>query len=319
MDRKYSVISGFLGKLKDRFIDYQPSREIEEMLEMASRIKGCSGLELVYPQNFSDPVKVKGLLKQHNLGVSTLNLNLKGDEIWRFGSLSSPDPKVRKEAVKWMKTSMDYCAELDCDTVTCCILADGSDYSFELDYVRAFNDTIDCVRECADYRKDIRISMEYKLSEPRAHCLLSNAGKTAYFCNLVGRNNVGVTLDFGHALQCGEVPADSAAFLGATGKLFVVHVNDNYRNWDWDLVPGMVNFWDYLEFFMYLKKVGFNGWFTADVFPMRHDPVRIMTKTFEWMDYMLDIVEKIDEKKVFEMMNTHDAFDINDYVRSMVK
>jgi hypothetical protein len=44
-----------------------------------------------------------------------------------------------------------------------------------------------------------------------------------------------------------------------------------------------------------------------------------MTKTFEWMDHMLDIVEKVDEKKLFEMMNTHDAFDIFDYVKSVAK
>ena len=42
----------------------------------------------------------------------------------------------------------------------------------------------------------------------------------AYFCALVGRENVGVTLDVGHALQCQEVPADSAALLGATGSPF---------------------------------------------------------------------------------------------------
>lgn len=161
--------------------------------------------------------------------------------------------------------------------------------------------------------------MEYKLSEPRAHCLLGNAGKTAYFCELVGRKNVGITLDVGHALQAGEVPADSAAFLGTTGKLFYVHVNDNYRNWDWDMVPGTVNFWDYLEFIMYLKKVNYTGWITADVFPQRHDATRIMEKTFEWMDYLIAVTDQIDEKTLFEMMNNKDAFDMMDYVRDCIK
>jgi sugar phosphate isomerase/epimerase len=72
MKRKYAVITGFWGKLRDRFIDYQPHREMEEMIEMASKIKGCSGLEAVYPQNFSDPVKLKQLVKRYNLDVSTL-------------------------------------------------------------------------------------------------------------------------------------------------------------------------------------------------------------------------------------------------------
>ena len=214
---------------------------------------------------------------------------------------------------------MDSAAELGCNMVTTALLNDGADYPFELDYVRAFNDTLDGIREAAEYRSDVKISLEYKASEPRVHCLLNNAGKMAYFCQLVGKENVGVTLDVGHALQALEIPADSAAFLGSTGKLFYVHINDNYRNWDWDMVPGTVNIWDYLEFILYLKKVNYNGWITADVFPQRHDPVRIMEKTFEWMDRLFDIVESMDEKVLFEMMNNKDAFDILDYVRSFVK
>ncbi|MGQ9631601.1 MAG: sugar phosphate isomerase/epimerase family protein [bacterium] len=316
MGRKYAVITGFLGALKDRFADYQPPREMEEILDMASRIKGCSGVEVVYPQNFRDPVKLKQLLKEYKLGVSAVNLNVKSEEKWRFGSFSHPSPAVRKEAVKYLKTAMDFAAELGCNLVTTALLNDGADYPFELDYIRAFNDALDGIRESAEHRSDVRISLEYKASEPRVHCLLNNAGKIAYFCSLVGKENVGVTLDFGHALQCSEVPADSAAFLGATGKLFYVHVNDNYRNWDWDLVPGTVNPWDYIEFFLYLKRLEYDDWITADVFPQRHDPIRIMEKTFEWMDFLFGIAESLDEKRLFEMMSTEDAFDILEYVRS---
>ena len=77
MNRNYSVITGFMGKLNDRFIDYQPPRNMEEMVEMASRIKGCKALEVVYPQNFTDPVKTRELLNRYGLEVSTVNLNVK--------------------------------------------------------------------------------------------------------------------------------------------------------------------------------------------------------------------------------------------------
>jgi len=141
----------------------------------------------------------------------------------------------------------------------------------------------------------------------------------AYLCNIINKDNVGVTLDVGHAFQALEIPADSVAFLGTTNRLFYVHINDNYRNWDWDMVPGTVNFWSYLELILYLKKVGYNDWITADVFPQRHDPIKIMEKTFEWMDYMYDIVDKIDENELYKMQSEGaDAFDIFDYVRSKV-
>ena len=316
MGHKYAVITGFMGKVKDRFIDYQPVREMEEMVEMASRIKGCSGLEVVYPQNFTDPVKVKGLLDQYGLSVSTVNLNIKSDDIFRYGSFSSPDAKVRREATEMLKISMDAAATLGCNMVTTAPLSDGADYPFELDYLRAFEDATDSIREAAGHRSDVKISMEYKLSEPRVHCLLSSAGKAAVFCEKVGMPNVGVTLDIGHALQCGEIPADSIAFLHSVGRLFYIHINDNYRNWDWDLLPATVNFWDFIEFAMYMKRVGYDGWVTADVFPQRHDPIKIMEKTFEWMDAVFALADRLDEKKLREMQDANASLDILDYVKS---
>jgi len=318
MKRKYSVITGFMGKVKDRFIDYQPVREMEEMVEMASRIKGCSGLEVVYPQNFTDPVKVKGLLDQYGLSVSTVNLNIKSDEIFRYGSFSNPDAAVRRESVEMLKISMDAAAVLGCNMVTTAPLSDGVDYPFEIDYIRAFEDAADAIREAAGHRGDVKISMEYKLSEPRVHCLLSNAGKAAVFCQKVGMPNVGVTLDIGHALQCGEVPADSLAFLHSVGRLFYIHINDNHRNWDWDLVPATINLWDFVEFAAYMDKVGYDGWITADVFPQRHDPIVIMEKTFEWMDMVFELAARLDEKKLNEMRDANATLEIIDYVRGVV-
>lgn len=322
MRNKYAVITGFMGQIQDRFATYGVSRNFEQMVETAATVKGCSGLEVVYPQQVQDPVKAKQILDNNGMGVAALNVNVKGEPKWAYGSVSSPDVAVRKEAVEYMKTGLDFAAELGCSKVTTAFLNDGNDYPFELDYERAFNDTVNCIREAAAYRPDVKLSLEYKLSEPRMHCLLGNAGKMAFLCEKVGLDNVGVTLDTGHALQSLEVLSDSLSFLSTTGRLFHVHVNDNYRNWDWDMVPGTVNFWEFVEFCIYLKKTGYSEWITADVFPQRHDAVRIMEKTFEWMDYMFDIADAvIEDGKLFEMLNGGkcDAFEAMDHVRRFLK
>ena len=318
MNRNYSVITGFMGKVQDRFIDYQPVRTMEEMVELASKIKGCKGLEVVYPQNFSDPVKTKSLLDNYGLGVSAVNLNTKGELIWRYGSITSSDKKARRAAIDALKTSMDCAAEFGCNMVTTCPIGDGSDYPFELDYSRAFKQAAESIAEAAEYRTDVKISLEYKQSEPRVHVLLNNAGKMAAFCEYVNKNNVGVTLDFGHALQAGEVPADSLAFLDAMNRLFYIHINDNYRNWDWDLLPGTVNLWDYVEFLVYLKRLNYDGWITADVFPMRHDPVLTMTKTFEWMDFLGELADRFDTDDLFKRMDENKTFDMLDLMRDTI-
>ena len=321
MKRNYAVITGFMGKLQDRFATYGTDRNFEEMVQVASTIKGCSGLEVVYPQQVQDPVKAKEFLDRYGMGVAALNVNVKGEPKWMFGSISSPDEKVRREAVEYMKTGLDFASVLGCNKVTIAFLNDGSDYPFELDFVRAFNDAVEAVREAAAYRPDVKLSLEYKASEPRVHGMLNNAGKMGYFCEKVGLDNVGVTLDTGHALQSLEILSDSVSFLGTTNRLFHVHVNDNYRNWDWDMVPGTINFWEFVEFCVYLDKVGYKEWITADVFPQRHDAVRIMEKTFEWMDYLFSISEAVvADGKLFDMINGGcDAFETMDYVRKFVK
>lgn len=321
MKRKYAAITGFMGKIQDRFTQYAPERDFETMVEMCSRIKNCSGIEVVYPQQVTDPVKAKQIMDNYGLEVAAVNVNLKGEPKWLFGSISSPDPKTRAEAVEYIKTGLDIAAGMGCKKMTVSFLNDGSDYPFEFDFVRGWNDAVESIRAAGSHRKDVLLSLEYKHSEPRIHALLGNAGKMAYFCEMVGLDNVGVTLDTGHALQSLEILGDSVAFLGTTNRLFHVHINDNYRNWDWDMVPGLVNFWEFIEFSMYLDKVGYSEWLTADVFPARHDPIKIMDKTFEWMDYITEISDAVQaDGKVFEMMNGGaDAFDMMDYVRKFVK
>jgi len=321
MKRKYAVITGFMGRIQDRFSFYGVDRTFEEMVEVASTIRGCSGLEVVYPQQVQDPVKAKQILDNCGMGVAALNVNIKSEEKWQFGSISSPDEKIRREAVRYIKTGLDYAAELGSNKVTVSFLNDGSDYPFELDYMRAFADAVECIKQAASHRSDVKLSLEYKLSEPRVHGMLGNAGKMAYLCERVGLDNVGVTLDTGHALQSLEVLSDSIAFLGITKRLFHIHVNDNYRNWDWDMVPGTVNFWEFLEFCMYIDRLKYDEFITADVFPQRHEATRIMEKTFEWMDYMFEISERVlADGKIVDMMNAGcDAFECMDYVKKFVK
>jgi xylose isomerase len=319
--RKYAVITGFMGKIQDRFMQYAPEKSFEAMVEISSKIKGCSGIEVVYPQQVTDPVVAKKILDNNGLACAALNVNLKGEEKWLFGSLTSPDPKIRKEAATYIKTGMDIASGLGIKKMTVSFLNDGSDYPFEMDFERGFNDAIEVIREAGSYRPEILLSLEYKHSEPRVHGMFNNAGKMAFFCEKAGLSNVGVTLDTGHALQSGEILSDSLAFLATSKRLFHVHINDNYRNWDWDMVPGTINFWEFVEFCLYIDKVGYTDFMTADVFPARHNAVRIMEKTFEWMDYMFSITDAIRrEGDIFAKMNSGaDAFEMMDYVRKFLK
>jgi xylose isomerase len=307
---KYSVILGFLGRLNDRFSSYHESRTLDQKIEAASHIAGLRGLELVYPADWPDVAQTKQLLQQYGLETSTVNVNLKYEPKFQLGAFTSRDAGIRREAVDYMKRGMDIAAEVGCGMITMAPLADGYDYAFETDYVKAWRWFLDGVGEAASYRSDVRVSLEYKQSEPRAKVILPNAGTALSACLQVGLPNVGVTMDMGHALYALEGTAQAATLLAQADRLFLVHVNDNYRNWDWDMVPGSVNPWDLVELMFYLDEIGYAGWLTTDVAPFRVDGVKAFSATYRSLLWAESVIDHIGRDELRRMVAVGDPIDV---------
>jgi len=312
---RYSVITAFLGKLQDRFTEYQTERSLEEKFELASQIKGLNGLEVCYPLDFKDPELLKNLLNKHNLEVPSINVNLKKEPRWAYGSLSCSEEKVRMQAVQVLRKAMNLAPEIGCKLVTVCLLNDGHDYPFQMDYRKAWKYLVEGVKKVAHSRDDVKLSIEYKMSEPSVHTIVGNVGKALHLCEEVSRDNVGITLDIGHALYAGENPAESASLLAEKGRLFHIHINDNFRNWDWDLIPGFVNFWDYIEFFFYLREYDYQGWIALDVFPKNMNPIEVFSKSIEFARNIEHIVENISPAKIFQLMGERKIPEIFSYLQ----
>jgi xylose isomerase len=310
--RKFSVILPFLGRLNDRFAGYGETRDIAGKFEVASKIEGIQGLELVYPSDFADVAVTKGLLEKYGLECSTVNVNIKSEPKFHLGGLTHKDAGIRKEAVQYMKTAMDISAELGTNMITCCPLSDGYDYAFETDYPKAWKWMLDGIGEAAVYRSDVKVSMEYKQSEPRHKVIIPNAGTTLAACLQVNMPNVGATMDTGHALQAGEGTAWAASLLAQANKLFLVHINDNYRNWDWDMIPGSVNVWDWVELVYYLDELEYKGWVTSDVAPFRIDAVKTFSSTHRSITWAEKVIEKIGRDELRRIVREGDPVDALD-------
>ena len=155
----------------------------------------------------------------------------------------------------------------------------------------------------AAHNRDTRIAIEYKQNEVRARCLFANAGETVAFCQMVNADNLGVTVDVGHALLIGERPAQSAALAAKAGRLFLVHLNDNDGSFDWDLLPGAYRMWDTVELFYYLKRFGYtDDWYSFDVCPKEMDPVETYNVAFEITRKLEAIADRIDEARMKEIL-----------------
>jgi len=273
MKVKHSVMLGLLGRQADRFHVYTKARGLSERLDMLRRIPGCQGIEVVYPAEFGEVDAATRKILASGWPVSAVNLNVKSQAKWRNGSFTSTDAAIRADAVRDLKICMDLAAELGSNLVTCCPLIDGHNYNFQADYVRQWHWLVEGIGEAAGYRDDVRVSLEYKMSESRNYCILADTGRALHLCHQVGLDNVGVTYDLGHALIAKESPAATVALVADASKLFYMHFNDNGGNWDWDMIPGSVHVWDLLETLYYLERFDWEGWFCYDVLTRSGDDV----------------------------------------------
>jgi xylose isomerase len=305
---------GLLGRLYDRFHEYQPARSLAERLAMAAQVEGVDGIEVVYPSEFGNVAQAIQQIQDSGLAVSAVNVNVKSEAKWRHGSFTASDPLIRKAAVEQVKTGMDIAAELGTDLVTCCPLIDGHNYSFQVDYLQQWDWLVEGVREAALHRSDIRVSLEHKPNESRNFVILGDVGRTLFLCEQLGLPNVGVTLDIGHALVAKETPAAMVCLAVAVDRLFYVHFNDNGRDWDWDMIPASVNLWDTLETLYYLDHLEWEGWFSYDVINRDGDVVCTQQATIRVMQATERLLDKLGRERLGALIREGDPAQTMEYL-----
>ena len=316
---KFAITTGFLGQQRNRFMHYQDQRPIEARLKMASEVKGCDGVELCYPEDFGNLKLLRELLEKYQLGVSAFNFRSRRPGQWMRGAWTSESPQERTDAVDDFKKLLDIAAEMGIDRVTNCPLNEGSDYLFELDYDRAYDYAAECFSELAAYNPDIRVCIEYKENEPRGRCLFGMCGETVAFCEMVGAKNLGVTLDFGHALCAGERGGQAAVLAARFKRLFYVQVNDNDGVFDWDMLPGTMRLWDNVEFFYYLRRLGYDDdWYSFDVIPKELDPVENFNATFEITRKIEAITDRIEVPTMEGLLKERNPLKTQRYLFSLL-
>ena len=168
---------------------------------------------------------------------------------------------------------------------------DGYDYPFQADYAALWAMEIDGFRRVADRNAAVRVSVEYKPSDPRRLSLIRNMGDALLAVRDVDRANFGATLDLCHALMAGESPAMAAAMALKDEKLFGVHLNDGYGPADDGLMVGGVSPWRLVELLLVLRRGGFDGTYYFDTFPEREDAaaecaanIRMVQRLFRRLD-----------------------------------
>ena len=285
-----------LDTFAERYVPggYHDPLSFDRQLQIMSRIPGLDGMGVLYPPAPfpADPVKLVEKLAAHNLKLGDITVENYVSRSWKHGAFCTNEPEVRAENIRLCKEAVDFAAAIPGTTLTLWPAHDGFDYPFQADYHDGWRAMTTALQEICAHNPRVKIAIEYKQKDPRQRQYVSNVGKTMMLINDIGAPNVGAALDTGHALMSQENLAESAVILSTHQKLGTIHLNDNYRDADPDMIFGAVAFWDNLELYYYLKKLGYAGWQEIDITSPRDDRVKSATLVVK----MTRLYERLAEK-----------------------
>ena len=285
---------------------YGEPRSTIEQIELAAEVGDISYVDLNYPFTGElTTADVKGALERTGLRAIGVTPDIYLRE-HQMGAFTNPDPAKRASAMEIMHGAAEAVRALGARYVKIWPGQDGFDYPFQVDYKELNRLAVEGMRELASAHPDLKFVIEYKPREPRTHMFWSSAARTVLGIQAMDVDNVGVLLDFGHALFGGESPAEAAQLLIDHGLLWGMDVNDNYRGWDDDMVVGTVHMTEALEFFHTLRVNGWEGVWQLDQFPFREDVVDNARTSIRFLKALHRALDRLDEEALAEAQRRQD-------------
>lgn len=286
-----------LGAYPERYVPggYYDEMSIDEMLEVFAKTEGLEGVFEMYPPSLmpKDPVRLQKKLSDYGLKVADVLVESWSDRKWKQGAYSTTEVKVRKESIRIFKEGIDFAKALQAESVLLWPAHDGFDYPFQANYYDGWKYLVETLQELGEYDRSVKIAIEAKSKDPRQRQYVSNTGKAMMLLNEVGLDNVGAALDIGHSLMAQESLAESLVILDRHKKLFQIHINENYKDADPDMIFGTINFWEILEFYYYLNKTDYEGWQAIDIIAPRDDRVKSLQVGVKLMHRYKALADKL--------------------------
>jgi len=309
-NQKYGAGIWHFATFVDRYATdgYGPARSLIEMIDIAGQVDDLSVVDINYP--FVDPSlsldTVGEALKRNNLSVIGITPEIYTRQFAK-GAFTNPDAGIRRLANEMCNDAAKVVRHFGAEYVKLWPGQDGWDYPFQVDHKKLWQMSVEGIGELASQNPDLKFVIEYKPREPRCHMSYDSVSRTLLGIERMGLPNVGILLDFGHALYGGESPADSAQLAIDHGRLFGMDVNDNFRGWDDDLMAGSVHPIELFEFFYTLRKNKWEGVWQLDQFPFREDSIAVANGAISFLKGIERALDKLDVEAMQDAQDRQDA------------
>jgi len=232
-----------------RFSGAGEPRSLEEKIEdigllhQLNQSGGAISLHIPWdiPEN---PKAIKALAAQYGLRFDAVNSNTFQDQpgqqySYKFGSLQHVDKAVRQQAIDHNIEVIKQGIVLESQSLTVW-LADGSCFPGQLNFRKAFNNTLESLQEIyAALPGNWKMFVEYKAFEPNFYSMsVGDWGQSYLYVSKLG-NRAYTLVDLGHHLPNANIEQIVSLLLNE-GKLGGFHFNDS-KYGDDDLTVGSIN------------------------------------------------------------------------------
>jgi L-rhamnose isomerase/sugar isomerase len=251
-DFQVAIPSWALGSGGTRFgrfsIGGEP-RNLEEKIEdvgllhALNRSSGAISLHIPWdiPENTNS---IRALAAQHGLRFDAMNSNTFQDQkdqqySYKFGSMQHVDKNVRRQAIEHNREVIKYGEALGSNSLTVW-LSDGSCFPGQLNFRRAFQNTLESLQEIyAALPDNWKMLVEYKAFEPNFYSMtVGDWGQSLLYATKLGPKAY-TLVDLGHHLPNANIE-QIVSLLLMEGKLGGFHFNDS-KYGDDDLTVGSIN------------------------------------------------------------------------------
>jgi len=309
------------GPMITRFVPggYQPQWTSENIVDKVKRaVAGLGDLiddyEFHYPQeiNENNAEAIKAALGGHGIYCVATGLHL--DPMFGRGGLCSPDPSVRREAVRRTLAAADMAGSLRANFIIWPGI-EGYNYPFQTPYRESWAWLVEGIGEAAQRCKQHGISLflEHKNSEPAMKILMRNIGMTLHVIHKLraqGLDNVKVNMDWQHLLMNGENLAEYAAMLAGEGLLGHQHANSGWGTFDDDNMVGATAFMETLELALELRRAGYGDKgerLGFDLYPYTEDAIAAVRRSVLQWRFIDSVAGRIDDAALREAQSHKDA------------
>ena len=232
-----------------RFAGGGEPRNLEEKIEDIGLLhalnKSSGAISLHIPWDIPEnPKQIKSLAAHHGIRFDAMNSNTFQDQknqklSYKFGSLQHVDKAVRRQAVDHNREVIRYGEALGSKSLTVW-LSDGSSFPGQLNFRRAFQHTLDGLKEIyTALPADWKMFIEYKAFEPNFYSMtVGDWGQSLLYVNKLGPKAY-TLVDLGHHLPGANIE-QTVSLLLMEKKLGGFHFNDS-KYGDDDLTVGSIN------------------------------------------------------------------------------